>query len=141
VSVDRAAGQEMVRRSGQMGVPVITVGDEVIVGFDRQRLEQAIARAASAPGEGAKGSAKLGPKLGLKVRDVAGAVEVGGVRPGTLGERAGVQTGDVVEMFDGQPIRSVADLERAAGSLGKKPGVDIVVRRDGRPVRLVTSSE
>jgi S1-C subfamily serine protease len=133
VSVDRAAGQEMVRRSGQMGVPVITVGDEVIVGFDRQRLEQAIARAASAPGES--------PKLGLKVRDVAGAVEVGGVRPGTLGERAGVQTGDVVEMFDRQPIRSVADLERAAGSLGKKPSVDIVVRRDGKPVRLVASNE
>ena len=29
----------MIRLSNQMGVPVITVDDEVIVGFDRQRLD------------------------------------------------------------------------------------------------------
>jgi glutaredoxin 3 len=27
-----------VRRTGQMGVPVIVVGEEVVVGFDRARL-------------------------------------------------------------------------------------------------------
>lgn len=35
---DRAARQEMVRLSGQMGVPVIVVDGTVIVGFDRNRL-------------------------------------------------------------------------------------------------------
>jgi glutaredoxin-like YruB-family protein len=30
--------QEMIDRSGQMGVPVIFVGDEMIIGFDREKL-------------------------------------------------------------------------------------------------------
>jgi S1-C subfamily serine protease len=135
VSIDHAAGQEMVRRSGQMGVPVITVGDEVIVGFDRRRLEQALARAGTAPASGE------GPKLGLRVRDVRGAVEVGGARPGSLGERAGVRAGDVVESLNGQAIRSVADLERMAGTLSSGKNAEIVVRRGGRLLRLVMSNE
>lgn len=32
------ARQELVRITGQMAVPVITVGDEVIRGFDKPRL-------------------------------------------------------------------------------------------------------
>lgn len=43
VSVDQAAGQEMVQKSGQMGVPVsiITTDDgkeEIIVGFDKAKI-------------------------------------------------------------------------------------------------------
>ncbi|MDD1727958.1 MAG: FAD-dependent oxidoreductase [Methanospirillum sp.] len=38
VGVDRKAAKEMVELSGQYGVPVITVDDEVIVGFDSNRL-------------------------------------------------------------------------------------------------------
>jgi glutaredoxin 3 len=30
--------EELVRRTGQMTVPVIVVGDEVVLGFDRARL-------------------------------------------------------------------------------------------------------
>lgn len=30
----------MIDKSGQLGVPVIEVGSEVIVGFDRHRLEE-----------------------------------------------------------------------------------------------------
>ncbi len=30
--------QEMIRRSGQMGVPVIIIGDDLIVGFDQERI-------------------------------------------------------------------------------------------------------
>lgn len=30
--------QEMIQKSGQMGVPVIFVGDEMIIGFDEERL-------------------------------------------------------------------------------------------------------
>jgi len=29
----------MVQRSGQQGVPVIQVGNEIVVGFDRARLD------------------------------------------------------------------------------------------------------
>lgn len=40
VGVDRKAAKEMVEKSGQYGVPVITVDDEVIVGFDSDRLKE-----------------------------------------------------------------------------------------------------
>ena len=40
VSVNREAADEMVKISGQMGVPVIVVGDEFIVGFDKNKLEE-----------------------------------------------------------------------------------------------------
>jgi len=32
--------KEMVDKSGQMGVPVIFVGDEMTIGFDRGRLQE-----------------------------------------------------------------------------------------------------
>jgi glutaredoxin-like YruB-family protein len=35
---DLTARQEMMEKSGQMGVPVITVGDELVVGFDEGHL-------------------------------------------------------------------------------------------------------
>lgn len=38
VAHDLAKRQEMIQKSGQMGVPVILVGDELIVGFDKERL-------------------------------------------------------------------------------------------------------
>ncbi len=40
VSRDAAAARDMVRRSGQMGVPVIDIGGKVIVGFNRQKIDQ-----------------------------------------------------------------------------------------------------
>jgi len=38
VASDLEKRQEMIEKSGQMGVPVIFVGDEMIVGFDKERL-------------------------------------------------------------------------------------------------------
>jgi len=40
VSEDRVAAEEMVKLSGQFGVPVILVDKEVIIGFDAQRLKE-----------------------------------------------------------------------------------------------------
>ncbi|MGB8309604.1 MAG: FAD-dependent oxidoreductase [Methanoregula sp.] len=40
VGVDAAAAQKMIALSGQRGVPVITVDEEVIVGYDSQRLNE-----------------------------------------------------------------------------------------------------
>ena len=39
VSKDRAKAQEMIKKSGQMGVPVIDVDGEIIVGFDKGKLK------------------------------------------------------------------------------------------------------
>jgi glutaredoxin-like YruB-family protein len=40
VQSDLAKRKEMVAKSGQMGVPVIFVGDELIMGFDEDRLRE-----------------------------------------------------------------------------------------------------
>lgn len=40
VAEDKTAREEMVAKSGRMAVPVILVNDQVVVGFDRTRLEE-----------------------------------------------------------------------------------------------------
>ncbi|MFA6495350.1 MAG: Uxx-star family glutaredoxin-like (seleno)protein [Candidatus Paceibacterota bacterium] len=42
VEADDEAAAEMIRKSGQMGVPVIEVKGTVIVGFDRDAIERAL---------------------------------------------------------------------------------------------------
>ena len=60
VSRDGQAAQEMVRHTGQQGVPVIAIDGQYIVGFDRPRIERALASAA--PGR---------PSLGASIADAA----------------------------------------------------------------------
>ena len=38
VARDLAAREEMIQRTGQMGVPVIQVDNETIIGFDKERI-------------------------------------------------------------------------------------------------------
>ena len=38
VSKDKKALEEMVNKSGQMGVPVIEIDGEIVVGFDKERI-------------------------------------------------------------------------------------------------------
>jgi glutaredoxin-like YruB-family protein len=40
VSRDRAAAQEMINKSGQMGVPVIDIGGKIVVGFQPNIFEK-----------------------------------------------------------------------------------------------------
>ena len=40
VSTDMAKRTEMVTKSGQMGVPVITIGNDLIVGFNEPRIRE-----------------------------------------------------------------------------------------------------
>ena len=40
VSIDMAKREEIIKRSGQMGVPVITVGYDLVVGFNEPRLRE-----------------------------------------------------------------------------------------------------
>ena len=42
VAVDHEKAQEMVSKSGQMGVPVIDIDGEIIVGFDRDRIKSTL---------------------------------------------------------------------------------------------------
>jgi len=42
VAANAAAANEMVKISGQMGVPVIVIDGQIIVGFDRTRIDSLI---------------------------------------------------------------------------------------------------
>ncbi len=41
-AADAAAREEMIAKSGQMGVPVIDVGGKFVVGFDEPKLREAL---------------------------------------------------------------------------------------------------
>ncbi len=42
VSTDQIAAKEMVEKTGQMGVPVIDIDGELIVGFNKPAIEKAL---------------------------------------------------------------------------------------------------
>lgn len=45
VAEDPAAANEMVKKSGQMGVPVIEINSDIIVGWNKNALEEALNKA------------------------------------------------------------------------------------------------
>jgi len=122
VDEDRNAAIEMIRKSGQRGVPVTVIGDNVVVGFDRPKLERILASTVST------GDGKPKRSLGAKVADASRyampggtAVEgayIGGVNPGSPAEAAGLKSGDVITAVGGKPVRSADELARAIAETG-----------------------
>jgi len=111
----------MVNLTGQMGVPVIIIDGQAVIGFDRARIQELIA--------GGNGNKRL--RFGLKIADadkvtpktgaatVSGAI-IGEVLRGFLGEKVGLKDGDIITAINGRPINNAADMERALAGL--KPG-------------------
>lgn len=42
VSADHAKAQEMIKKSGQMGVPVLDIEGKIIIGFDKEKIKSAL---------------------------------------------------------------------------------------------------
>ena len=42
VSENHEKAQEMIKKSGQMGVPVLEIGEKIIVGFDKDKIKEAL---------------------------------------------------------------------------------------------------
>ena len=42
VSSDQKAAREMIEKSGQMSVPVIEIGKDIILGFNKDKIKQAL---------------------------------------------------------------------------------------------------
>ncbi len=40
VSANEEEQKKMIEKTGQMGVPVVEIGDEVIVGFDKRKIDE-----------------------------------------------------------------------------------------------------
>lgn len=49
VARDQAAARDLVRRTGQMGVPVVEIDGRPIVGFDQAKIDQALGLKSGAP--------------------------------------------------------------------------------------------
>ena len=39
---NKTAAEEMIRKTGQMGVPVLDIEGQIIVGFDREKIKQTL---------------------------------------------------------------------------------------------------
>jgi len=135
VAADPAAATELVSRTGQRGVPVITYDGGTVVGFDRRGLDRLVeSLRASRPSLGlaVADASKIAAKQGLV--PVFGAY-VGRVREGSVGERMGIKEGDIITEFNIRPIRSAADVETALNSLESGHRVTLVVQRADREFR------
>lgn len=108
----------MIRLSGQQGVPVTVIGDQVVIGFDRPRLERILASMPATPAASSSGKRSLGARVAdaSKYAMPGGtAVEgayVGGIKPGSPAEAAGLKVGDVIAAVDDKPVTSVDDLSQ-----------------------------
>ncbi|HEY66008.1 MAG TPA: NrdH-redoxin [Caldilineae bacterium] len=40
ISRDPRAARDVVRRTGQMGVPVVDIGGKIVIGFDRPKIDR-----------------------------------------------------------------------------------------------------
>lgn len=45
VQADAQAADEMIKKSGQMGVPVIDIDDQIVIGFNKPKLDELLAAA------------------------------------------------------------------------------------------------
>lgn len=130
---DQEAAYRMIRVSGQRGVPVITIGENVVVGFNRSRLEELLA-----------GQSARKPSLGLTVADAVPRSQtkgayVGRVKAGSPAAHAGLKVGDVIAELNGRPVYNAADLERIMAVLPLAQRVPIVYVRRGMRVEVQLS--
>ncbi|AKG53125.1 glutaredoxin-like protein [Dehalogenimonas sp. WBC-2] len=134
VSTNAAAAQELVRRTGQMAVPVTDIDGNLVVGFDQRKLEHYISQAknASAPSLGASvaDAEKYTAAHGMTVSRGA---YIGGVKQGLSAAKAGLKTGDIITKIDSTAINTAADLDKVIGSLEKGARLKITFIRDGQP--------
>ena len=126
VSVDQAAAVNMVRRTGQQGVPVTEIDNQFVIGFDRPRLEQLLKQGSR-------------PTLGVSVADasrhapkVGHGAFVGKVRLSSPAQRAGLQKGDVITEIGGRPIPDAATLVDLSNRIAPGQQVRVQFVRGGQ---------
>jgi glutaredoxin 3 len=134
VAADAEAAAEMVSLSGQRGVPVVVIDGQVVVGFNRARIDQLL---------DARSTRR--PHLGLSVADAATMAQKRGSGPAegayvgkvshlSSGDRAGLTEGDVIVALAGHPVRNAANLESVLSGLVPGETVSLVFLRGGERI-------
>lgn len=128
MSVDQAAAYEMIRKTGQQGVPVITIDDQVVVGFDRRRMELLLSQGSRKPTLGAAvaDATKILMKQGQA--PIFGAY-VGKVTPGSPAAKLGIQPGDIITQLNVRPIHNAADVTGAMDMVERGSTLDVTFLR------------
>ncbi len=136
VSANAVYAQEL-QASGQMGVPVTVINNEMVIGFDRAALERLISKtqAGERPSFGAAvaDASVIAAKLG---GGSASGAYVGKIKPGSAAEKIGLAPGDVIVEVNARSIANVADLENALSGLGNGSLLLIVLLRDNKRVAV-----
>ncbi len=132
MAADRAAAMEMVRLSGQQGVPVTIIDGKAVVGFDRPRLDQLLEWAQQRPRLGAAVADAADMAAKGRTTVIEGAY-VGRITPGGAAARAGLQAGDVITAIARQPIHSATSVERVVARVRPGQSVPLTYVREGTP--------
>ena len=131
VSRNPSYAQELVNSTGQRGVPVTVIDGQIVVGFDRGRLEQLIRQ--TQPGQRPAFGASIADASRVAATRALGIVlgaYVGRVRPGSVAERIGLIPGDVVTELNMKPIANAGDLEDALSNLDSGSRFSVVLLRN-----------
>jgi glutaredoxin 3 len=130
VARNASYAQELVRSTGQMGVPVTIIDGEVVVGFDRGRLEELTAQTQARPRPAFGASIADASKITLKQGSgVMIGAYVGGVRPGSVADRAGLAPGDIITELNMRHVANADDLEDALSNLNSGSRFSLVFLR------------
>jgi serine protease Do len=78
-------------------------------------------------------TAELAEKAGIS--SLAGAVVLG-IGPGTPAAKAGIQLGDVIVSWDGQPVHDATELTLLVGKTKIGETVKVKILRDGKPLEV-----
>ena len=122
----------MVARSRQQGVPVITVDDQVVVGFDRPRLERLLAAAPSRRVTFGAAVADAATYLAKRGQVPIFGALVGKVSPGSPAARAGLEPGDIITQIGLRPITNAEGVEKAIESIQSGARVPVTLTRGGQ---------
>ena len=133
LSRNPAYARELMTVTGQTGVPVTIINQEVVIGFDRARLEQMLTqtKAGQRPSFGASiaDASKITAKEGSGI--TLGAY-IGRIRPESAAEKLGLAPGDIIIELNMQNIANAADLERALSRLGKGSRLSLLLLRGNK---------
>jgi S1-C subfamily serine protease len=135
---------EMIRLSGQQGVPVTVADGDVILGFDQAKFAK-LAEQFAGPKRPPLGILAADveeylakhPEIAEKVPAGTKGVYVGKVRPSTVAFRAEIKPGDVITSFAGKRVRNMAALDQMVETLKAGDKATLKFVRDGEDQSVV----